>query len=1181
MKISKLLLPILPFLFIAASTQAQTLPGKFWSSWIGNTFGGKNSSFGSPNPSDASDKWVQDYIDCMTVTDDGTCYTTSEWDEAGRTMGIYKNGDVLGHGPGVGDCKIAGGFSIVGTNITGNGKTISNAGTPTAIAMGKGIYEGKLLVADNGQRKQILIYDVSATPVIVETIGALGGIAADFTPMYEFPAAINAPAYPVKSYPQGFYHPYKLWGMTGVGCDLQGRIFVSTSEMGSAIRCFKKVSGNWILDWRVENYFFVDNIYYDDKTDAAEVYGVQEHFRLDFSQKAAGKEWSIIGYTLDSYTYPEDARGIEAVKASGEHGLTSVVFREINGTRYLFTQGMTCQPPQIFKFKPGTDIAVPCAMFMGRDATIYGEAPNYWWPPQRPTKQPGTMFWSDLNNDAKYQSNEYSFLTNNFSSGDFYVDKSGNIWKGGNPIVKWKPTFNANGNITYSDANTEKIQISGVAAIGKIIFQDDKDRLVLLSMACRNITGGKMYIVDNWSTGNRNARYVGDIKGPNQSAWTVAGDYAFEAGWETRAKVWVTDLNNGKTVGTMIPDASTGGLDRTGWVDISSGIQAYQRTSTGEYLVFVEDDFLSRVILYRWCLTGDCMESDMKVNLTTPEKDKVYLNYNPLTFAADLTKDTSVVSKVEFQINDTIVGQSVTAPYQFLWNQPTPGLKKAYAKATSTTGKTAFSPLITFKISDGTPDIQFFLNKRNYSVADAVSLTATATDYDGTIASVTFYNGNTALFTDNSAPYSYNWTGIPRGTINLRVKAVDNAGKIGWSEIIPIKVSEIVTVDNLDPGWTWSGFTLDPCGVCFNGNTNATDLPDQYAIYTFIGSYLEVYAEVFYGGGDMEIFIDGVSKGIFSQNNSVTASGIFATISGLTNEQHVAKFVSRSNGWVSIDYIRYAPNPPAVGSLSGNFAFNYTAVDLSVGTADWKHFANNDHKAVGYKTNSISDYSVVNAPSAPYSDDQRPASWTGGTPTETSSANLTGQRTTGIGNGFSFDVKAGNDLDTLKIYVSGNAAGGTLKAHLSNESALDYEQAVATSRTNKWAGIFAIIYNANEANQTLTVTWIQSAGTGTFHLQAASVLGNTDINSGLEGTIKKSPAIQVYPNPYKDGELTVKINVQGNQVITIVDITGKIVYKTQTNTSTVKIPDLSLNKGIYIVNVRGDNLVGNAKLIIK
>jgi len=1173
---------LLAFLLILGLfIQAQTLPGSFRSSWIGNTFGGKNSSFGSPEPTDPSDRWVQNYIDCMTVTGDGTCYTTSGWDEAGRTKGVYKDGTVTGISDGVESCGIAGGFTITGTTISGNGKTITDAEKPTAIAMGRGIYAGKLLVADNGQRKQILIYDVSGTPQIIETIGVFGGIAADFTPSYELPPAINAPSYPIKNYPPGFYHPLKLWGMTGVGCDNLGRIFVSTSELGSAIRCFKKVDGNWILDWRVESYFFVDNVYYDEKTDAAEIYGVQEHMRLDLSKKVAGQEWSIIGYTVDSYNYPEDARAIAEVKADGEHGLTAVVMREINGIRYLWTHGMTCQAPQIFKFKPNTDIAVPCAMFMGRDASIYGQPDNFWWPPQRPSKSGGTMFWSDLNNDAKYQSNEYTILANSFSGGDFYVDKSGNIWQGGNPIKIWKPSFEANGNIRYSDANIENIEITGLIGIGKIVLQEDMDRLVVLSASCRDIDGGKMYIVDKWSTGNRDARYVGDIKGPHQSAWNVAGDYAFEAGWETRAKVWVTDLTSGKLVGTMEPEASCGGVGRTGWVDISSGIQAYKRTSSGEYLIFVEDDFLGRVILYRWCPNGDCMETDMKVNLTSPEEDKIHFTYNPLLFSADVTVDTSLISKVEFLINDTVVAQTVSHPYQATWENPVAGTNKANARVISASGAKAYSPTKICKVSDGSPEVRFILNKRNYSINETVFLNPVVTDFDGSIDSVVFYADKTILFTDKDAAWSFNWAGLSVGTYYLKIKAVDNSGKTGWSEIIPIAVSDVITVDDLDPGWTWNGYELDPCTTCFNGSAHSSSTPNDYALYTFTGSYFEAYCEMFNGGGDVEIFIDGVSKGLFSQNGPHGGATKFATISGLTNTQHVVKFVSTSGNWTGIDFIRYAEDTPAIGILSGNFAFGYGDVDLSANTGDWKHFVNNDHKLSGYKINSISDYSLVNNPAETYFDDLRKISWSGGTPTETSLNNTSGLKTTGIGNGFSFTVSAGDDTDTLTIYVSGNGAGGILKAHLSNNSAPDYEMAVATARTGKWDGVFTIIYDAKKANQNLGVTWIQSAGTGTFHLQAASVIGNPDLISGMEGTTKKSTAIQIYPNPYKEGELTVKMNGQGNYEITIVDITGKTVYKTLTIASTVNIPNLSLNKGIYIVKVYSNNMVGNAKLILE
>ena len=51
-------------------------------SWIGNSFGG------------ADNKWVQNYVDEIEVGSDGTVYTASEWDEAGRCSGIYKDGDV-------------------------------------------------------------------------------------------------------------------------------------------------------------------------------------------------------------------------------------------------------------------------------------------------------------------------------------------------------------------------------------------------------------------------------------------------------------------------------------------------------------------------------------------------------------------------------------------------------------------------------------------------------------------------------------------------------------------------------------------------------------------------------------------------------------------------------------------------------------------------------------------------------------------------------------------------------------------------------------------------------------------------------------------------------------------------------------------------------------------------------
>lgn len=53
-------------------------------SWLGNTFA-------------EPDKWVQMDAHAMYVAPDGTCYLNTPWEEGGRNVGIYKNGDVVGN----------------------------------------------------------------------------------------------------------------------------------------------------------------------------------------------------------------------------------------------------------------------------------------------------------------------------------------------------------------------------------------------------------------------------------------------------------------------------------------------------------------------------------------------------------------------------------------------------------------------------------------------------------------------------------------------------------------------------------------------------------------------------------------------------------------------------------------------------------------------------------------------------------------------------------------------------------------------------------------------------------------------------------------------------------------------------------------------------------------------------
>ena len=76
-----------------------------------------------------------------------------------------------------------------------------------------------------------------------------------------------------------------------------------------------------------------------------------------------------------------------------------------------------------------------------------------------------------------------------------------------------------------------------------------------------------------------------------------------------------------------------------------------------------------------------------------------------------------------------------------------------------------------------------------------ITITASATDADGTVSNVQFYNGTTLLGSDASAPYSFAWTNVAAGTYSIAAKATDNSGAITTSTAITVVVNSVANVD--------------------------------------------------------------------------------------------------------------------------------------------------------------------------------------------------------------------------------------------------------------------------------------------------------------------------------------------------------------------------------------------------
>jgi len=80
-----------------------------------------------------------------------------------------------------------------------------------------------------------------------------------------------------------------------------------------------------------------------------------------------------------------------------------------------------------------------------------------------------------------------------------------------------------------------------------------------------------------------------------------------------------------------------------------------------------------------------------------------------------------------------------------------------------------------------------------------ITIDANASDPDGSVAKVEFYNGSSLLGEINSAPYSYTWKEVPAGTFFITAAATDNKGLRTVSAPVTVVVEKSTTGVNQLP----------------------------------------------------------------------------------------------------------------------------------------------------------------------------------------------------------------------------------------------------------------------------------------------------------------------------------------------------------------------------------------------
>ena len=188
------------------------------------------------------------------------------------------------------------------------------------------------------------------------------------------------------------------------------------------------------------------------------------------------------------------------------------------------------------------------------------------------------------------------------------------------------------------------------------------------------------------------------------------------------------------------------------------------------------------------------------INITSPANNATFNEGEAIPITATSTDADGNVTKVEFFQGTTKLGEDISSPYSFTWNNATAGTYQLTAKTTDNAGASVTSSVTTVVVNSAsgtspTINITSPANNATFNEGAGIPITVFATDPDGQIVKVEFFNGTTKLGEDTSSPHTFTWNNATAGTYQLTAKTTDNSGLTGFSA--PVTV--VVKASGIDP----------------------------------------------------------------------------------------------------------------------------------------------------------------------------------------------------------------------------------------------------------------------------------------------------------------------------------------------------------------------------------------------
>lgn len=181
------------------------------------------------------------------------------------------------------------------------------------------------------------------------------------------------------------------------------------------------------------------------------------------------------------------------------------------------------------------------------------------------------------------------------------------------------------------------------------------------------------------------------------------------------------------------------------------------------------------------------------VAITSPDNQSAFTAGSNIAITAAASEADGAVVSVAFYNGPIFMGQSNKSPYTYTWANVSVGSYTLTAVATDSNNVSTTSSALTVKVTPAPPMVVITspANDSTFPAGSDINLAATALETNGTISTISFYNGATLLAASSmaSSSFNYTWGHVPGGTYTLTAVATDANKVSGTSSPLNVTVT--------------------------------------------------------------------------------------------------------------------------------------------------------------------------------------------------------------------------------------------------------------------------------------------------------------------------------------------------------------------------------------------------------